>query len=111
MRGETLTYLAPKSATAPVAMGVSSALDGAQTLTAVMVILTGTIGAVLASPLLNFLGIKGWRARGLAVGAHGIGTARAFQVPETAGALAGLGMGLNAVLTALVAPIVVWLFL
>lgn len=113
VRGETLISLAPKSATAPVAIGVSSTLGGSPTLTAVMVILTGIIGAVVATPLLNLLGIKDWRARGFAVGvaAHGIGTARAFQVDQTAGAFAGLGMGLNAVLTALLAPLVVRLFM
>jgi putative effector of murein hydrolase len=44
--------------------------------------------------------------RGLALGvaAHGIGTARAFQVSAEMGAFAGLGMGLNGVLTALIAP-------
>lgn len=112
VRGGTLMSLAPKSATAPVAIGVSDALGGSPTLTAVLVILTGIIGAVVATPLLNFLGIRDWRARGFAVGvaAHGIGTARAFQVNETAGAFAGLGMGLNAVLTALIAPIVIRFF-
>ena len=106
--GETLASLAPKSATAPVAIGISQSIGGSPTLTAVLVILTGITGAVVATPLLNLLGIKDWRARGFAVGvaAHGIGTARAFQVNPTAGAFAGLGMGLNAVLTALIAPMV-----
>ena len=111
--GETLASLAPKSATAPVAIGISQSIGGSPTLTAVLVILTGITGAVVATPLLNLLGIKDWRARGFAVGvaAHGIGTARAFQVNPTAGAFAGLGMGLNAVLTALIAPIVLGWFL
>jgi len=75
--------------------------------------LTGIIGAVVATPLLNALGMKDWRARGFAVGvaAHGIGTARAFQVNPTAGAFAGLGMGLNAIVTAVIAPIVLRWFL
>jgi len=79
----------------------------------VLVILTGVTGALIATPLLNRLGIRDWRARGLAVGtaAHGIGTARAFQVHPTAGAFAGIGMGLNAILTALLAPVVLRLFL
>jgi predicted murein hydrolase (TIGR00659 family) len=107
VRGETLLSLVPKSATAPVALGVSESLGGSPTLTAVLVILTGITGAVVATPLLNFLRIRDWRARGLATGiaAHGIGTARAFQVNETAGGFAGLGMALNAVLTALIAPL------
>ncbi len=113
VRGETLLSLAPKSATAPVALGIAEKIGGSPTLTAVLVILTGITGAIVATPLLNAVGVRDWRARGFAVGvaSHGIGTARAFQVNETAGAFAGIGMGLNALLTALVAPLIVsWLF-
>ncbi|RMH47792.1 MAG: LrgB family protein [Alphaproteobacteria bacterium] len=108
-----LLSLAPKSATAPVAMGVAERLGGSPTLTAVLVIATGIAGAVMATPLLDAMGIRDWRARGFAVGvaSHGIGTARAFEVHETAGAFAGLGMGLNALLTALLAPWIASMFL
>jgi len=108
----TLAALAPKSTTAPVAIGIASSLGGSPTLAAVLVILTGIIGAVIATPLFNAIGVNDWRARGLAVGvaAHGIGTARAFQVNPTAGAFSGIGMGLNAILTALIAPFVLRLF-
>ena len=77
-----------------------------------MVLLTGIFGAIIATPLLNALRIKDWRARGFSVGvaAHGIGTARAFQVNQTAGAFSGIGMGLNAVLTAIIAPLALRLF-
>ena len=109
---EPLLSLAPKSATAPVAMGVSERIGGAPALTAVLVILTGVIGAIVATPLLNLIRVRDWRARGFAVGvaAHGIGTARAFQVNETAGAFSGIGMGLNAILTAVLAPLAASLF-
>lgn len=112
IRGETLISIAPKSATAPVALGISEALGGSPTLTAVLVILTGIIGAITATPLLNLLRLRDWRARGFAVGvaAHGIGTARALQVHPVAGAFAGLGMGMNAVLTGFLAPAVLRLF-
>ncbi|MFV0334975.1 MAG: LrgB family protein [Tropicimonas sp.] len=105
--------IAPKSTTAPVAIGISEALGGNLTLTAVLVIVTGIIGAITVTPLMNALGIRDWRARGLAVGiaAHGIGTARAFQVNELAGAFAGIGLALNALLTALLVPVVLWLVL
>lgn len=113
VRGETLLSLAPKSATAPVALGVSEQIGGLPSLTAVLVILTGIIGAVISTPMLNALRFTDWRARGFAVGiaAHGIGTAHAFRVHSTAGAFAGIGMGLNAMLTAVLAPLIVTLFL
>ncbi len=99
--------LAPKSATTPVAMGVAEKIGGIPSLTAVLVILTGIIGAVLAPGLLKLLRIRDDAARGFAMGlaAHGIGTARAFQMNETAGAFAGLAMGLNALATAVLVPL------
>ncbi|MBY0294818.1 MAG: LrgB family protein [Methylobacterium sp.] len=104
---EVLVALAPKSVTASVAMGITGALGGDPTLTAVLVILTGIIGAILVTPLFDRIGLTDWRARGFAAGlaAHGIGTARAFQVSEVAGTFAGIAMGLNALLTAVLVPV------
>ena len=104
--------LAPKSTTAPVALGISEAVGGQPSLTAVLVILTGIIGAMTVTPMMSFLRIRDWRARGFAVGvaAHGIGTARAFQVNPVAGAYAGIAMALNALLTSLIVPVLArWL--
>jgi putative effector of murein hydrolase len=93
-------------------MGISEQLGGLPSLTAVLVILTGVLGAMLGPPLLNLLGIRDWAARGVAIGtaSHGIGTARALQVSELAGAFAGLAMGLNALATALMLPLIWRLF-
>lgn len=104
---EILASLAPKSVTTPIAMGVAQGLGGIPTLTAVLVITTGILGAMMVTPLMNALKVRDFAARGFAVGiaAHGIGTARAFQVDPIAGTFAGLAMGLNGVLTALLAPL------
>jgi len=105
---DTLISLAPKSVTAPVAMGISEQLGGLPSLTAVLVILTGIVGAMLGPLALNLIGVRDWAARGLAMGtaSHGIGTARALQVSEVAGAFSGLAMGLNALATAILLPVV-----
>ena len=68
---------------------------------------TGIIGAVTATGLLNLLRVRDYTVRGFATGvaAHGIGTARAFQVSQEAGAFSALGMGLNGVLTAIMVPV------
>jgi putative effector of murein hydrolase len=99
--------IAPKSVTAAVAMGISERLGGDAALTAVLVILTGILGAIVVTPLMNGMGITDKRARGFAAGlaAHGIGTARAFQVDPLAGTFAGIAMGLNALLTAVILPL------
>jgi predicted murein hydrolase (TIGR00659 family) len=110
---QTLLSLAPKSVTTPIAMGISEKLGGLPSLTAVLVILTGILGAMLGPPTLNLLRIRDWKARGLGIGVagHGIGTARAMQVNEVAGAFSGLAMGLNALATAILLPLLwVWLF-
>jgi putative effector of murein hydrolase len=42
----------------------------------------------------------------MGIASHGIGTARALQINEIAGAFSGLGMSLNGVLTAILLPLV-----
>jgi predicted murein hydrolase (TIGR00659 family) len=105
---DLLLSLAPKSITAPVAMGITEKLGGLPSLTAVLVLVTGILGAMLGPPLLNLMGIRDWAARGLAIGtaSHGIGTARALQVNEVAGAFSGLAMGINALATAILLPLI-----
>jgi putative effector of murein hydrolase len=41
----------------------------------------------------------------MGVASHGIGTAQALQASEVAGAFAGLAMGLNALATSVLVPI------
>ncbi|WP_315837503.1 LrgB family protein [Bradyrhizobium prioriisuperbiae] len=108
---EIVLALAPKSVTAGVAMGISETLGADPALTAVAVILTGIMGAIVVTPMMNRMGITDFRARGFAAGlaSHGIGTARAFQVNEVAGVFAGIAMSLNALVTSLLVPLAVTL--
>jgi putative effector of murein hydrolase len=111
--GEAIVLaLAPESVTTPIAMGIAEKLGGIPSLTAVLVILTGVSGAVMARYVLDALRIRDHGVRGFAVGlaAHGIGTARAFPVSEQAGAFAGPGMGLNGLVTAALAPLLIALW-
>lgn len=109
---ETLASLAPKSATAPVAMGIADQTGGVPSLTAGLVILTGILGAVFATPLLAACDLRDPRATGFALGltSHGIGTARAFQLDEVAGTFAAIAMALGGLVMALLAPPLMALF-
>jgi predicted murein hydrolase (TIGR00659 family) len=107
----TLISIAPKSVTIPIAMGIAEKIGGLPSLTAVLVMATGAFGAISGKYVLDALGIRDHSVRGFAVGvaAHGLGTARAFQLSEQAGAFAGLAMGLNGLATSLLSPLLVLL--
>lgn len=104
---QTLISIAPKSITTPVAMGVVEQLGGLPSLTAVLVILTGIVGAAVGPWLLDKLQVTNSVAKGLAMGvaAHGLGTGRAVLMGDVAAAFAGLAMGLNALVTAVLLPV------
>jgi predicted murein hydrolase (TIGR00659 family) len=109
---DVLASLAPKSVTAAIAMGISEGLGGNPSLTAALVITTGVLGAIMVTPMMNAMGLTDYRARGFAAGvaSHGIGTARAFQVDPVAGTFAGIALGLNGLITALIVPaLMAWL--
>ena len=98
--------------TAPVAMGISEQIGGLPSLTAVLVVLTGILGAVIGSRLFRLLRIRDDSIKGIAMGitAHGIGTARAFQLSREMGAFSGLAMALSALSSAVLVPLLLGLF-
>jgi predicted murein hydrolase (TIGR00659 family) len=101
-----LRSIVVKSVTAPIAIGVAEEIGGLPSLAAAFAVLTGVAGTVMATSLLGLAGIRSLRAQGLAAGvtAHGQGTARMLALDETAGAFSSVGMGLNALLTAIWLP-------
>jgi predicted murein hydrolase (TIGR00659 family) len=108
----TLLSLAPKSVTAGIAVGLSEAIGGVPALTAVLVVSTGITGAIVGPAIQRWLSVRDDRVTGLAIGiaGHGIGTARALQISEVAGAFASLGMSLNGVLTGVLLPVAMRFF-
>jgi putative effector of murein hydrolase len=88
-------------------MGIAEKIGGLPSLTAVLVILTGILGADLGPWLLEKLRIHNPMAQGLAMGvaSHGIGTGRAVYMGEVAAAFAGLAMGLNGLATTVLLPL------
>lgn len=109
---DLIASLAPKSVTAPVAMGIAAQIGGIAPLAAVLAVITGLVGALSGKYLFALLGIgtdpAGWTARGFAMGtaAHGIGAARAMQVHADAGAWAALALGLQVLTASLLIPLV-----
>jgi predicted murein hydrolase (TIGR00659 family) len=107
MPAEVLRSLAPKSVTAPVAMGIAESIGGVPALAAVFAVATGLVGALSAKYLFDWLKIDDMAARGFALGtaSHGIGAARALQVDPDAGAYAGIALGVQVLIAALLMPL------
>ena len=109
---EVLASLAPKSVTAPIAMGITEELGGSVSLTLGGLLITGVLASLFVDWGSKWLNISDDRIVGFALGlnGHAIGTARAFEISHTAGAFASLGMGLTGVFTALFLPLAFLLF-
>ena len=109
---EVVLSLAPKSVTTPIAISIVEKIGGIAPLTAALVVLTGCLGAICGPEFCRLIGIRDPAAVGLAVGtaAHGIGTARMLEVDRLGGAIAGLAIGLNGLITAFLLPFLFFLF-
>lgn len=107
LQPEVIASMLPKSATAPVAMAISERIGGIPAISMSGVLLTGITGAIIVTPLFNLFRFRDWQARGFAAGltAHGIGTARAYQVSAEAGVYAALALALAALLHGLALPL------
>ena len=103
---EVIMSLAPKSVTTPIAMEVSEAVGGIPSLTAAVVIVVGLFGATCGFKVLQVGRVGSPIAQGLSMGtaSHAVGTSRAMEVSGKYGAYASLGLTLNGILTALLAP-------
>lgn len=104
--------LQPKQVTMPIAVAVSEASGGIPALTSMVVILAGMLGGIIGPAVLDALGIRDRVARGLALGSasHAVGTARALEMGAVEGAAGGLAIGLMGVITALIVPVIGWVF-
>jgi predicted murein hydrolase (TIGR00659 family) len=105
---EIIMSLAPKAVTTPIAMEISSAVGGIPSLTAAVVVCTGIFGGMAGFKIVKLGRISSPMAGGLSVGtaAHAIGTSAAMERSERYGAYSSLGLTLNGLLTAILAPVI-----
>ncbi|WP_083520727.1 LrgB family protein [Alicyclobacillus kakegawensis] len=104
--------LAPRSVTTPIAMQISQAIGGNPVLTSVFVLWTGILGATVGPWLIRILRIRSPIGQGIlmGMGAHGIGTNRAFAFGLEAGTASTLAMVLAALLGVLLTPLLLRLW-
>jgi len=107
-----LISMIPKSATNPIAIEVSRIIGGIPSLTVALVVITGVFGGAFGPEILKLMRVRNDVARGIALGSisHAIGTARAFKESEVEGSMSSLALAIAGTLTAVLSPIITWIF-
>lgn len=98
------------SVTTALAIGITQKLGGMVSLTVSAVIITGILGASVSDKLCKWARIKNPISRGLAIGnaAHAAGTVKAMEMGKIEGSFSSLAIVLSGLMTAVIAPIVIW---
>jgi len=96
-----LLSLLSKSITTPMAVESAKMLGGNESVTTLAVIITGLVGSAVAPSVVKTGKIKNNIAKGIGIGAaaHAVGTIKAVEMNEEAGAASGLAMGLTGLMT------------
>ena len=105
---EIIFSLAPKSVTTPIAIEISRSIGGIAPLTASVVIVVGVFGAVFGYSILKLTGVKNPLSQSLSMGnaAHAIGTSKSMEISPAFGAMSSIGLIVNGIFTAILAPYV-----
>ena len=89
-----------------LSMEIAQSVGGIPALTAAVVVCTGIFGGMTGFQLVKLSHIKSPIATGLSIGtaAHAVGTSAAMEKGERYGTFSSLGLTLNGLLTAILAP-------
>ena len=96
--------LLPKSITTAIGIGVSEELGGIQSLTVVVIIITGVLGNIFAELICKVFRITDPIAQGVGIGTstHAVGTARAMEMGEIQGAMSSIAIGICGLISVLI---------
>lgn len=105
---EVVLSLAAKSVTTPIAMEVTESVGGIPALTATIVVFVGIFGAITGFRILRYghIGMPSSQGISLGTASHAVGTSAAMERSMEHGAYASLGLTLNGIFTAILAPYV-----
>ena len=105
---EVVLSLASKSVTNPIAIEITRSIGGIPAITAATVIIAGLIGQIAGYKMLkNTVVMPSSVGMSLGTASHAMGIAASLERSRRMAAYAGLGLTLNGVLTALIAPLII----
>ena len=105
---DVVLSLAAKSVTTPIAMEVTESVGGIPALTATIVVFVGIFGAITGFRILRYghIGMPSSQGISLGTASHAVGTSAAMERSMEHGAYASLGLSVNGIFTAILAPYV-----
>jgi putative effector of murein hydrolase len=95
----------PKSSTTPIAIEVSAKLGGIKGITVAAVLITAVAGPLIIPIIVKIFRIKDPKIIGLGLGSisHVVGTAKAMEIDQTAGAISGISLVVSGIATVIIA--------
>ena len=105
---DVVLSLASKSVTNPIAIEITRSIGGIPAITAATVIIAGLVGQIAGYKMLkNTVVMPSSVGMSLVTASHAMGIAASLERSRRMAAYAGLGLTLNGVLTALIAPLII----
>lgn len=106
---QAIISISAKSVTMPIAIEVTDKVGGVVGIASATVLIAGVVGQVMGIWLLHWVRSYRPMAHGLAMGtaSHALGTVRVMQMGSRFVAYATVGLILNGILTAFLAPVIV----
>lgn len=105
---DVVLSLASKSVTNPIAIEITRSIGGIPAITAATVIIAGLVGQIAGYKMLkNTVVMPSSVGMSLGTVSHAMGIAASLERSRRMAAYAGLGLMLNGVLTALIAPLII----
>lgn len=105
---DVVLSLASKSVTNPIAIEITRSIGGIPAITAATVIIAGLVGQIAGYKMLkNTVVMPSSVGMSLGTASHAMGIAASLERSRRMAAYAGLGLTLNGVLTALIAPLII----
>lgn len=113
LESRLLFSLLPKSVTTPIGIELSGQIGGIPEITVAAIVISGLAGVIFGPLIFRILKVDDPVARGVAYGtaSHALGTAKAMEEGEIQGGMSGLSIGVAGVITALIVPVLISLFL
>lgn len=105
---DVVLSLASKSVTNPIAIEITRSIGGIPAITAATVIIAGLVGQIAGYKMLkNTVVMPSSVGMSLGTASHAMGIAASLERSRRMAAYAGLGLTLNGILTALLAPLII----